>query len=236
MTALAVVAAVAGVVTQAVTGFGFSLVCAPFLVVTFGPVDGVRLVNILALTVNVVLLAREHHGTRVPDAVRLLIPAALVAPLAAWVVRHADEDVLTIVAGVLVLLAAAALATGARWRALRGTGGVVVAGGVSAAMNVASGVGGPAVAMYALNAGWPPTEMRPTLQLYFLGLNVISIAALGPPDGVGAGSMVGLLGGVLVGFVLGGPLARRADAAAVRRTALLVAAAGGAVAIARGLF
>src|SRR3954468_4420888 len=90
VTLLAALAAAAGAATQAVTGFGFSLVCAPLLVVAFGPVDGIRLVNMLAIAVNGVLLTHERHGTRAADAARLLVPAAVAAPLAGWVVRRAD--------------------------------------------------------------------------------------------------------------------------------------------------
>jgi uncharacterized membrane protein YfcA len=230
----AAVAAVAGAVTQAVTGFGFSLVCAPVLVLAAGPAQGVRLANALAIVVNVVLLAGEHRSTRVGDALGLLMPAAVVAPFAAYAVHRTDTAVLSVAAGAVTLVSAALLAGGARGERLRGPAGTVVAGGVSATMNVVSGVGGPAVAMFAVNAGWPAASVRPTLQLYFLGLNIISIAALGLPDQPG-NEVAGLVAALALGLVVGRWTAARLDAVAVRRLALTVAAVGGLAAVVRGL-
>jgi uncharacterized membrane protein YfcA len=238
MTALAIVVAVAalvaGAVTQSVTGFGFSLVCAPVLVLTAGPAQGVRLANMLAIVVNIILLAGGRRSARVGDAFRLLVPAAVVAPVAAYAVHRTDTAFLSIAAGAVTLVSAALLARGARDDRLRGAAGVIIAGGVSATMNVVSGVGGPAVAMFAVNADWSAETTRPTLQLYFLGLNIISIVALGLPreDGAVVG---GLLLALLAGLVVGQWTAARLDARAVRRLALTVASAGGIAAIGRGL-
>ncbi len=204
----AVVAAAAGAVTQAVTGFGFSLVCAPVLVLAAGPAQGVRLANTLALVVNVVLLAREHRATHVGDALRLLIPAAFVAPFAAYVVHRTDTAVLSVAAGAVTLVSAALLAAGARGERLRGPAGEIVAGGVSAT--------------------------GPTLQLYFLGLNIISIAALGLPHQQGA-AVGALVVALAAGLLVGRWTAARLDAVAVRRLALTVAAVGGIAAVGRGL-
>jgi uncharacterized membrane protein YfcA len=142
--------------------------------------------------------------------------------------------VLSIAAGAVMLVSAALLATGARGEGWRGPAGVIMAGSVSATMNVVSGVGGPAVAMFAVNAGWPAESTRPTLQLYFLGLNLISIAALGLPDqrGTAVGALVVAL---VAGLLIGRWTAARLDALAVRRLALTVAAAGGIAAIVRGV-
>ena len=110
----------------------------------------------------------------------------------------------------------------------------MAAGTVSSAMNVVSGVGGPAVAMYAVNARWPPHAMRPTLQLYFLGLNVVSLAALGLAVPEGA-TTVALLVALGAGLLLGLRVARRLPAHAIRGAVLGLAIVGGMVAIVRGI-
>ena len=85
--AVARVGAATGSVAQAVTGFGFSLVTAPFLVLLVGPLNAVRLVNLFALVFNVVMLVREHKGVDLGNAARLLAPALVVAPAAGYVVH-----------------------------------------------------------------------------------------------------------------------------------------------------
>jgi hypothetical protein len=233
-TALVAVAVAAGALAQAVSGFGFSLVAAPAFVVVTGALNGVRLVNLLALVVNIGLLSAERRTAVPRNALLLLLPALVVAPITATLAHHADADVLSVVAGSLTVSTALVLAAGVRSRHLHGVAGAIGAGTVSSAMNVVSGVGGPAAAMYAVNAHWPPHAMRPTLQLYFLGLNVVSLAALGLAFPKPAPSVV-LLVSLGVGLVVGLGVARRLPPHAVRVAVLGLAIAGGTVAILRGI-
>ena len=110
----------------------------------------------------------------------------------------------------------------------------MIAGCVSATMNVIGGLSGPAVAMYGVNADWEPDRMRGTFQLYFLALNVVAVIALGPLR-IGATRALVLLAAIAVGFGAGHLLGRRMPAETVRRLVLLVAAGGGIAAIVRGL-
>lgn len=236
MTAVAVVAVALGAAAQAVTGLGFSLVSAPLLVAAVGAPDGVRLNVALSVLVNVAVLAGEWRRVRWRDAAHLLVPAAVATPLAGLAVRGADPSALAVAAGALVVASAAALGGGLRVERLRGRAGAVGAGALSAAMNVVAGVGGPAVAVYALNAGWPPAALRPTFGAYFLGLNLAALAVLGgPATTTGPGLAAGLVVALAVGFVAGAHLARRLDAAAARRVVLVLATGGGLAAVARGL-
>jgi len=230
----AAAALAAGAAAQGITGFGFSLVAAPVLVLLVGPAHAVRLINVLAVSVNLLLLAHDRGAARYGDALRLLVPAAVVAPLAAYVVHRTDARVLSVVIGVLISLAALAVASGARSSRLRGPVGAAAAGALSAAMNTASGVGGPAIAMYAVNADWPAEAVRPTLQVYFLGLNVLSFVALGPvwPR---AAPAVALLAAVAGGLAGGLALVSRLSAGVVQRAVLGLALAGGITAVIRGL-
>ncbi|HUR24291.1 MAG TPA: TSUP family transporter [Acidimicrobiales bacterium] len=232
--AAAMAAVAAGAVAQAVTGFGFSLVSAPVLVLLVGPLHAVRLVNILALTFNVIMLVREHTRVDLGNAARLLAPALAVAPVAAYFVHRTDQGVLSIVVGLTVLACAILLASGRRTDRLRGRGGMLAAGAASAAMNTTSGVGGPTVAMYALNAGWPLEMTRPTLQAYFLGLNLLSFIALGP---VSLRPLPAVLLGAAIagGYVAGSMGARRLSAVTVGRAIIAMAIAGGLAAVVRGL-
>lgn len=219
----------AGAAIQRVTGLGFSLVCAPALIAAEGALPGVRLVNVLALVMNLVLLVRLRGDVRWRDGLRVLVPAAVLAVPAGILARRLDPSLLTVLAGVTSLVAVATVATGRRFRL-----GAVAAGALAGVGNVVAGVGGPAVAAYALGEGWPPRQIRASLQAIFAGLNVVSIAALGPPSISGlraAALLAALLGGLLLGDVLG----HFATEAAVHRGMIIAAVAGSLAAIARGL-
>ena len=230
----AMAALVVGSAAQAVTGFGFSLVAVPVLVLLVGPIHAVQLANEAAIAANLLLLARDHRTVHVPNALRLLLPALVVAPLTAYAVHRTDLPALSVVIGAVIVVCALGLASGRRADRLRGGGGMVVAGALSAAMNTASGVGGPAVAMYALNADWPVDMTSPTLQIYFAGLNVVSVLALGPL-GVSLDGTAGLLAAIGLGVLGGTVVARRLGSTAAARAVVALALAGGSAAIVRGL-
>ncbi|MBK5305192.1 MAG: TSUP family transporter [Frankiaceae bacterium] len=231
LTALAVLV---GAVAQSLSGIGFVLVCGPLLVAALGPDDGVRLAVVLSLVVNSAMLARTWRDAELRTALLLLAPAALATPLAARLLRSAPDRLAEGLAGASAVVAAAALAIGLRWRAARGRAGAVLAGIVSAVMNVAAGIGGPAIALYAGNADWPATAMRSTAQIYFVGLNVVALVSLGFPHVAGA-LLAGCVAALAVGLPLGAVVAQRVSEPAARRLTLSLAGVGGLVVLLRSI-
>lgn len=219
-----------GALAQAVTGIGFALVAAPFLVAFVGPREGVRTAILLSAVLNAVVLAREHRAVLLAEGSLLLVPAVALTPLLAWATAKIDGRALAVVAGALTVASAVALARGLRLERARNRGAAMAAGAVSAAMNVVGGIGGPAAALYALNAGWPAGALRATLQAYFLVLNAVALASLGLPAMPPA-----LLAGLLAGWAAGIVVAPHVSQHAARTATLLLAATGGVVAVVRAL-
>jgi len=122
------------------------------------------------------------------------------------------------------------LAWGLRLSWLQGRRGAVGAGALGAAMNVIGGLSGPAVALYSVNARWPAAAVRPTLQVYGLGLNMIALATLGVPA-LSPAPLVGLL----IGWGAGSLIATRLSPTHLRQVILALAALGGLLAVAQGL-
>ena len=232
--ALTIAAVAFGATTHAVTGLGFSIVCVPSLTVVYGGRDGVRLSNLLALGVNVLVLVREGRHADFRRALSLLVPAAIAAPMATVAIRYANEDALSIIVGVLVLATVVALGVGARAPSLSGPLGAILAGSASGAMNVVAGIGGPTVASYASNAQWPPDRLRPTLATYFLGLNIVSVAARGAPD-ISSDLVLGWAIALVVGYTVGVVLRGRIDARHLQLGTLLLAGCGAVAAIVTGI-
>jgi uncharacterized membrane protein YfcA len=216
-----------------VTGLGFSLVCAPILIAVLGPREGVRTALVLSTALNVALLSRTHRDVLWRDGSLLLVPAVAATPLLAWGSRRVDGRLLTLAAGVLTVLSAAALLSGLRWHKGRSPVAGVVAGVVSAAMNVIGSIGGPALALFTVNAGWRPDRARPTLQVIFLVSNVVAMVSLGLP--AFDRGWVLLVGALVAGWLVGLRVARSVPEGAARVATLGVAALGGLVAIGRAL-
>ena len=112
ITALAVTV---GAVAQGITGVGFSLVSAPFLIAWLGPREGVRVALVLSTVLNVALLARTHRHDLVREGSMLLVPAVAATPFLAWGARRIDAGVLSVTAGTVTFFVAVALLVGVRW-------------------------------------------------------------------------------------------------------------------------
>ena len=219
----AVVVAV-GALAQSISGIGFALVSGPLLFTVFGAREGVRVAVVLSMLVNVGVLAREHRVVMVRRVLPVAIAALAATPILVTALSSANSTALRAAAGAVIVIGAALAAAG-RTRDF-GTLGGVVAGLISATMNVLASAGGPAVAVYAAGAGWEVTRLRATLQAYFLALNVVTLLTLGRPSW-SAGRAIALIGALLVGSVAGGVVAPRVSTRLARTVTLLLAAAGG---------
>jgi uncharacterized membrane protein YfcA len=232
---LAVVAVAAAAAGQAITAIGFSLVAVPFVSIAVGPAAAVPTMNLLAGGLNLVMLTHERRHADWRRALQLFIPAAVAIPVVGLLIQQLNADALSIINGVAIIGATALLATGWRAPSLRGRRGAVLAGAVSGGMNVATSVGGPPVAMYAINAEWPAASYRPTVQAYFFAINIVSFAVRGIPHVKHASLFPAFGVAMLVGWIAGSRVARRVDDHVVRNLLLLIAAVGGLVAILRGI-
>ncbi|MFM7598250.1 MAG: hypothetical protein ACKO70_07745, partial [Actinomycetota bacterium] len=67
------------------------------------------------------------------------------------------------------------------WRAGSGVVAGATAGVWSGAINTYAGVGGPPVASYLIRQGWPHADFVRTLQLVFIGIDIVSLPILGLP-------------------------------------------------------
>ena len=224
---LAALGVAAGATAQAVTGFGFALVAAPALVAALGPTQGVSVVCILGVLASLLPYAREARHTDWRAVALWWAPTLAVTLLLGAALAGLDARLLSALSGAAVILAVVLLARGRTSVRLAGRRGAVLAGAVSGAMNLVGGVGGPPVALYASNAGWPIERVRPTLMAFFAVQNVVTVAVIG---WVWPGPA--LVVALVIGSVLGVAVASRLDAAAVRIAVLAVAAAGGAALIA----
>lgn len=231
MEALAALSVLFGSIASVVAGFGFALVCSPFLVAAYGAPEGVQINLLVSGILSVVLLVVGWDHLDRTSAVRLLVPATLASVALGIPLRGSDTDVLTAVAGGLCLLGVGVVAFGRPLHRVTTRVGTALVGLVSGAMNVVAGISGPPVVMFGATIGWSPPVARTTLQAYFLGINAVALATLGLPDHV-PGIVVAAM---VVGAVLGRPLAARLPAEQIRSAGLVLAAVGSVLAVVRGL-
>jgi len=169
------IAAAAGVI-RGVTGFGGSMVMTPPLALLFGPQVAVPIVLLLEGFAAVPMMrdavARANWHALVPIGAA----ACLTAPIGSYVLMTADPRILRRAIAAIVLIFAAVLLSGVRYRGQRGIVQSVVLGALSGTLLGATGIGGPPVILYMLSGPDPVAVMRATLTLFVV---VISLAGLG---------------------------------------------------------
>ncbi len=181
-------AAGAGIVLLAgfvkgLTGFGSALVMMPVLSALFGPAGAVATLQLvdgpLAWTMVPAAIKRCEK-----KAVLLLAGGAAVGmPAGIAILKFADPEHLRIAIAVTVLLMAAALASGWRYRG-RPSAGLSAGTGVTAGLlGGSTGIGGPPVVLFWLGSQSDGTAVRANLVVYFatgtlMGLGSLIVAGL----------------------------------------------------------
>jgi len=225
----------AGAVAQRSTGMGFALLASPFLTLVLGPFEGILVTNVagtIAAALNLSQVWRDVEWKRalvlVPTGVLGVVPGALVVLIA-----PSAPLMIGVSSVVIVGLASTLLLRGRSLpnsRALATTGGLA-----SGFMNVTAGVGGPGVVVYARTTAWPHRHFAATAQLHFLALGIASLAAKRALPSLPAIGWAALAAALVAGLLMGNRLALRIEAALAMRIVMIVAVAGAAVALARGV-
>ena len=226
-------AVVAGAATQRVTGVGFALVSAPFLVLLTGPVQGVLLANLLSLVLNLGLLSMLWRAVELRRTLLLAAPALAVLPLGAWVARQLRPAVLSVLIGTLIGVALLVVLTSPRVRLFSGTLGALAAGALSGFMNVTAGVGGPAMAVYATSTGWAQAGFAASMQLLFALVNTGSVLTKGLPR-LSEPQAWTIAGALLAGVLLGQLLTRWITAQQARTGVVVLALTGACATVVEG--
>ncbi|MGK4582222.1 TSUP family transporter [Kitasatospora sp. HPMI-4] len=224
-----------GASVQRVAGVGFALVAAPVLVLLLGPGQGVVLANCAAGAISAIGLVDGWRRVRLGAMLPLVAAAACTVPVGAWLAGRLPESELLATMGALVSVAVALVMAGVRVPALRGVRGAITAGAASGFMNSAAGVGGPAVSLYAVNAGWTAQEFVPSAQFYGVLVNALSVSAKGLPRLTWTAWLL-VAAGIGGGAVIGKALADRVPERRARWTVLLLALAGGLSTLGKGLW
>ena len=212
-----------GAVVQGSSGLGFNLTAAPIVNSIMPGPSSVGLINLCALLQNSWLLTRER-GRIHWEAFRILGPSLAVGVLIGFaMVKLIPEAVMPIL---IALSALASLVTLAFWKSGARPADGAIAGVWSGAINTYAGVGGPPVASYLINQGWAHGDFLRTLQLVFIGIDIVSLPILGLPALPWWFYAIGV-GCLLIGTGAGSLLRRRlsqAQAVRLSRTVIAVAA------------
>jgi uncharacterized membrane protein YfcA len=223
-----------GSLLQRVTGMGLALVASPFLVLIVGATAGVQTLQVVGLGVclaSAIVLRRDINYRK---AGILLIASVVGVVAGTWVAKSLPSDWLYIAVGCITIVALVATMVAGKAKVSDGVRGTGAAGALSGFMNVTAGVGGPPIVIYANSVGWKYLEYVATVQAFFAGLNVLSLAGRGLPSVSSTGWIV-IVTSSIVGLLLGNCVGASINGHVANHVILVVALIGSLATIARGV-
>ena len=211
----AAVAAFSAGALSGFAGFGLAAVVVPLLLVVYEPETVVALVAVLSLSVAAAVVRDSWREADRRVALDLLLPALPGLAVGAEILRVVDTAYVRLAMGVLVVAAAVLLlredvrlpGADTRW-------GAALTGLVSGTLASSTGLSGPPAVLLLASRGLPKAAFRASISLYFLGLDLALLAALGlwgflEPSLAPVALL--LVGATLAGKAVGTELFRRAS-------------------------
>ena len=186
LAALSLTIFLAGLV-QGLTGFGFILVSVPLMLLFLDAPTTVVLSQLLALGSCVYVAARLWRQIRLARMLVILAAAAPCIWVGAQALVHWPGAAIKVLAGVVVLGAAAPLLLGFRYRVGRERLAALSTGAVSGFLQGSTGMSGPPVVILLANQAWGRDVFRASVSLYLALTTCLSLAvyAAGGVFGVG---------------------------------------------------
>jgi uncharacterized protein len=228
--ALALVA-VLGSAAQTTTGFGVALPVAPVAFALLSPADAVLTVAASSLMHNVLVLATRHRrlDVRSGDTALLLALALPGLLLGALLVTHVAKAPMQLAVGVAILAAVRfRLHEPGRVTALANREAGIAVGGLAGFLTTTVGINGPPMVIWLRAREATLSQLRDTLAIVFLALNLAAIPTVATRGGTIPTAVVpALAAGLGLGHVLGLQAQRRLSTRVLDRAllAILVAAA-----------
>jgi uncharacterized membrane protein YfcA len=221
----AIIAVFAAGLIKGLTGFGFSLLSVPVLVVLLGPRTAVPVIILLNAVANVVLFPLCREAAHLRRIVPLIVAGIATVPLGLLLLLSLDPEAVKLLAGCVTILFALAFLTGFQRPVRNEKWGFAAAGLISGTLNGLISTGGPPAVLFLTNQGVPKQAFRASLLAYFLFLSLASVPmflAGGLLSVAIARCALLLLPAMFLGAFAGSKLLRKLPERGFRVTALII--------------
>jgi uncharacterized membrane protein YfcA len=220
---LTLLASLLGSTAQTTVGFGIALFLSPVMFLLLEPAEAVLATLTAATSVSVLMLLGERDRLALNRGVSLglLVPMVPGVLLGAGLLGIVDKAYLQIAVGLVVLTFVGYQERSRRAGSEPGPqfrfgSSAVPSGFAAGVLNGSVSTGGPPLAIWLRSVGSSPNQMRHTLAVVFIAMNLLTIAAiliLDSPEisGEWGRAVAGALVGVPLGYALGRRILGRID-------------------------
>ncbi|MDQ0271873.1 sulfite exporter TauE/SafE family protein [Cytobacillus purgationiresistens] len=160
-------------VLQASTGFGFSILATPFLLLLFQPAEAIQINLILSLFISLSLMGRVSKDIDKGILKRLVLGSTLGLPIGMIIFLFIDIEWLKIAIGLMVLVLTILMML--QFRLHQTSGRDLGVGSMSGALTTSIGMPGPPLLLYFSGTDTEKKKLRGTTLAFYLFIYVISL-------------------------------------------------------------
>lgn len=160
-------------ILQTSTGFGFSILATPFLLLLFEPAEAIQINLILSLFISISLMGKISKDIDAGILKRLIIGSIVGLPLGIIVFLFINIQWLKLGIGTLVLALTGMMML--QFRINQTKGRDLGVGGMSGALTTGIGMPGPPLLLYFSGTDTEKAKLRGTTLAFYLFIYVISL-------------------------------------------------------------
>ncbi|WP_100009765.1 sulfite exporter TauE/SafE family protein [Lentibacillus sediminis] len=158
---------------QTSTGFGFSILATPFLLLLFEPREAIQINLILSLFISLALIRRIKRDINKGVLKRFVVGSALGVPFGIITFLMIDIRMLSLTVSLVVLLLTVLLILNFRLRQTEGRD--LLVGGLSGTLTSSIGMPGPPVLLYFSGTSAQKANIRGTTLAFYLFIYSVSL-------------------------------------------------------------
>lgn len=160
-------------VLQTSTGFGFSILATPFLLLIFEPAEAIQINLILSLLISLALIAKVWQDVDIGVLKRFIAGSSLGLPIGIMVFLMIDLNSLKLVVSLLVLSLTFMLIF--KFRISRNNKRDLLVGGLSGSLTTSIGMPGPPILLYFSGTETKKEALRSTTLAFYLFIYLASL-------------------------------------------------------------
>ncbi|MDY0409742.1 sulfite exporter TauE/SafE family protein [Virgibacillus soli] len=159
-------------ILQTSTGFGFSILATPFLLLLFEPFEAIQINLLLSLVISSALIRKITKDIDFGILKRFLVGSIMGLPIGLMVFLLLDISKLKLGVSIIILGLTCMLMMRFRVKRSRGRDGIV--GGLSGALTTSIGMPGPPILLYFSGTETQKEKLRGTTLAFYLFIYLIS--------------------------------------------------------------
>ena len=154
--------------TQSISGSGSALVAMPLLIGILAPVPAASLVSLVAISIQVIMLARYRRNLHPSDLWRLILSAVIGIPIGIELLSTLDEKLILTFLGILLISYSGYSLIGPSLPEIRSRIWDFAFGFASGLLGGAYNTGGPPFVIYGIGRRWDSTTFKANLQILLM--------------------------------------------------------------------